>query len=431
MIPLSDAASAPTLALCALLLVLIPLAPAGLGLLNTGLSRSRSAAHSLVGAFCLLSVAGISYFVVGFCWEGYPGASVHALHLGGTAWNWIATRPPFFHGLSWTGAAESDAAVFQLFCVGMAALIPWGSGAERWRLRAACLTTAFLAGFVYPIFAHWVWGGGWLRQLGSTFHLGSGFIDPGGAATIQALGGITALAVVWILGPRRGKFPSNSPPAALPAHQIILTLTGLLLTFVGWLALNALAAMLFAGVPLARLPLIELNTALSASGALLAALVVTRIHFGKPDASLCANAWTAGLVSSSAVAAALSPGGALFTGIVAGAFLPVAIEFVESRCRLDDPSGGITVHGLAALWGLLAAGVLSSGAPGQLVAQLVGIGTLLGLMLPAIYVLYSILNRIVPFRAHPDGELAGMDLHELGAGAYPDFVLHSDEALPR
>lgn len=427
MTPLSDSASA----FCALLIVIVPLAPIGLAFLNTGLTRSRSAAQSLLGSLCLMAVAGISFFVVGYCWESFAGAPSHVVHAGGAAWDWIATRPPFFRHLSWTGAPETYAAVFQLIAVGIAALIPWGSGAERWRLGAAALSTVFLAGFVFPIFAHWVWAGGWLALLGTTFHLGSGFADPGGAATIQAIGGLTALAVVWIVGPRRGKFPPNSPPAALPAHHIVYAVVGSAIAFVGWLALNALAATMFAGTTLGRIPLVELNTILCASGALLAALVITRIRFGKPDASLCVNGWVAGLVASSAVAAVLSPGGALFTGIIAGAFLPLAIEFAESRCALDDPSGGITVHGLAGIWGLFAAGLLARGAPGQLLSQVVGIATLLGLVLPGIYLLFWLLNRMMRFRTHPEGERIGMDLHELGAGAYPEFVLHSDEFLSR
>jgi Amt family ammonium transporter len=426
-IPFSEANSV----LCALLIVLVPLAPLGLAFLNTGLTRSRSAVQSLLGALCLMAVAAIAYFVVGYCWEGFAGASSHAMRAGGASWDWIATRAPFFRHLSWTGAPETYAAVFQLVLAGMAALIPWGSGAERWRLGSAAFVTVLLGGLVFPIFAHWVWAGGWLAQLGTGFHLGFGFIDPGGAATIQAIGGLSALAVVWTLGPRRGKFPPNSPPTALPAHHIVYALFGSAVAFVGWLALNALAAILFAGATLGRIPLVELNTILCACGALLAALVVTRIRFGKPDASLCVNGWTAGLVASSAVAAVLSPGGALFTGIIAGSFLPVAIEFAESRCGLDDPSGGITLHGLAAIWGLFAAGLLTRGAGGQLLAQIVGIATLLGLMLPGIYVLFWVLNRIMPFRTSPEGERIGMDLQELGAGAYPEFVLHSDEFLPR
>jgi Amt family ammonium transporter len=277
-----------------------------------------------------------------------------------------------------------------------------------------------------------VWGGGWLASLGATFHLGAGFVDPGGAATLQGTGGIAALAVVWILGPRRGKFPRGGPPAVIPAHHIVYVLFGCMAAMVGWLALNLLGAMFFTQASGAALARTEINTLLCASGALLAALLVTRLRFGKPDASLCANAWIAGLVASSAVAAMVSPGAALLVGVVAGAMLVPAIELLELRCGIDDPSGGIVVHGLAGIWGLLALGFLGSKASGpQMIAQLVGIATLLGVVLPVVYGLAWLLNRVLPFHTHPHGDRIGMDLHELGSGAYPEFVMHTDEFIPR
>ena len=414
--------------LCLLLIAVLPLAPAGLALVNCGLNRSRSAAQSLVGALCLGAVAAVVYCAWGFSLEAFAGGSGYSLQLGGVAWNWVGAAPLFFRGLS---DASAPIAAFQIFAVSFVALIPWGSGADRWRLGAACLLSVVLAGFIYPLFAHWVWGGGWLAQLGATFHLGAGFVDPGGAATLQGLGGIAALAVVWILGPRRGKFPSGGAPAAIPAHQIVYVLLGCMVAMVGWLALNLLGAIFFAQINGVALAMTEVNTLLCASGAVLAALLVTRVRFGKPDASLCANAWIAGLVASSAVAALVPPGAALLVGIVAGGVLSPAIEFLELRCGIDDPSGGIVVHGLSAIWGLLAVGFLGrSASGGQMIAQLVGIGTLLGLVLPAVYSLCWMLNRALPFRAHPHGERIGMDLHELGSGAYPEFVMHTDEFIP-
>lgn len=416
--------------LCPLLVLLVPLAPIGLALLNTGLNRSRSSAQALLGSLCLVAVAAVAYSVVGWSLEGFAGGPSHSVLLGGVSWNWIASRALFLRDVAWT-EPESCAVALQIFAVGMAALIPWGSGAERWRLSSACAATLLLAGFVYPIFAHWVWGGGWLAQLGATFHLGSGFMDPGGAATIQMLGGLTALVVVWIVGARRGKFPENSPPAAIPAHHIVYVLFGGMTALAGWSALNAAGAILFAGADPAALARTIVNTMLCACAALLAALVVTRLRFGKPDASLCANGWIAGLAASSAVAPLVPPPAALFTGAVAGGLLPLLIEFLEVRCRLDDPSGGIAVHGFAGLWGLLACGFLWRAPAGQMLAQLVGIATLLGLVLPVTYLLFRLLNRIAPLRTHPEGERVGMDLHELGAGAYPEFVVHNDEFLPR
>ena len=125
--------------------------------------------------------------------------------VSGKSWNWIAAEPFFFRKLSFDGSPASLTALFQIFCVGLAALIPLGSGADRWRLRASCLSTGMLAAFTYPLFAHWVWGGGWLAQLGANYGIGRGFLDVGGAASIQTVGGLTALAVTWILGPAARK----------------------------------------------------------------------------------------------------------------------------------------------------------------------------------------------------------------------------------
>lgn len=425
-----NALSGSSSLLCPLLILLVPLAPVGLALLNAGLNRSRSAGQALLGSLCVMAVAAVAYSVVGWSLEGFAGGASHTVLAGGAAWNWIAARPLFLRGIGWT-QPEACAAALQVFAAGLAAIIPWGSGAERWRLSSACAATVVLAAFVYPVFAHWAWGGGWLTQLGLNFHLGVGFVDPGGAATIHMLGGLTALVVVWILGPRRGKFPEGGPPAAIPAHQIVYALFGGMIALAGWLALNAAGAILFVGADPATLARTLVDTMLCACGSLLAALAVTRVRFGKPDASLCANGWIAGLVASSAVAALVSPAAALFVGVVAGLLLPLVIEFLEVRCRLDDPSGGIAVHGFAGLWGLLACGFLWHAPAGQIVAQLVGIATLVGLVLPVTYVVCRLLNRIAPFRTHREGERLGMDLHELGAGAYPEFVMHSDEFLPR
>jgi Amt family ammonium transporter len=200
-----------------------------------------------------------------------------------------------------------------------------------------------------------------------------------------------------------------------------------LLALAGWLAFNVAGAVLWAQAPLSVLPVTVIDTLLSASGALAATFAVTRFRFGKPDASLCANGWLAGLVASSACAATVSPVQALVIGIVAGIITPLLVEVLELAVSIDDPSGAITVHAAGGLWGLIAAGIFAPQA-GQLIAQLVGIAALLGLILPLAYLLFWIVNRFVPFRVDPDGERIGMDLHELGGGAYPEFVIHRDDS---
>ncbi|HLI04433.1 MAG TPA: hypothetical protein VKU93_09195, partial [Terracidiphilus sp.] len=273
----------------------------------------------------------------------------------------------------------------------------------------------------------WTWSGGWLAELATNFGLGAGFLDPGGAATVHVLGGLSALAVVWIAGPRRGKFPKEGLSTAMPGHNAVYVLFGCFVALVGWLAWNAAGAILWLQAPLASLPVTAVNTILAACAALTATFAVTRFRFGKPDASLCANGWLAGLVASSGCAAVVTPGKAIFAGLVAGIVTPLMVELLELALSIDDPSGAITVHAAAGLWGIFAAGLFSA-TSGQLVAQLVGAAALLGVVLPVVYLLFALINRFIAFRVDPDGERLGMDLHELGGGAYPEFVIHRDES---
>ena len=280
---------------------------------------------------------------------------------------------------------------------------------------------------VFPLAAHWIWNGGWLAQLGVNFSLGSGFLDPGGAASVHVLGGLGAMAVIWIAGSRRGKFPKEGFSTAMPGHNASYVLFGCFVSLVGWMAFNLAGAILWLNAPLTALPQAAVNTLLSASAALAATFAVTSIRFGKPDASLCANGWMSGLVASSASAALVSPAASLFIGLVAGIATPLLVELFELALSIDDPSGAVSVHAAAGLWGLFAAGLFAA-RPGQLLAQLIGIAALLGIFLPLLYLLFWLLNRLVPFRVDPDGERIGMDLHELGGGAYPEFVIHRDES---
>ena len=420
---MSDAAFALTLGL----LLLAPMAIAGVALINTGLGRSRSAAQAMLGNLALIAVAVIVFAFIGASFAGSLGSKEVVLHAAGKPWSVLGLGPFLLRGLGGAAPQAQLAVLFEFLAVAMTVLLPWGSGADRLRLAAGCATAAVLAAIVFPLTAHWIWAGGWLASMGVNFSLGAGFVDVGGAATVHVIGGLSALCVIWIAGPRRGKFPKEGFSTAMPGHNAIYVLFGCLLALVGWLAWNAAGAILWLHAPLTAVPGTAINTLLSASGALAATFSVTRFRFGKPDASLCANGWLAGLVASSACAAFVSPMASLFVGAVAGIFTPLLVEVLELALSIDDPTGAITVHGVAGLWGLAAAGVFAPQA-GQLLAQLVGIAALLGFVFPLIYLLLSLLNRLVPFRVDPDGERMGMDLHELGGGAYPEFVLHRDES---
>jgi ammonium transporter, Amt family len=421
-------------ALCGLLILLIPLAYAGLALMNSGLGRSRSAVHSMLGSLIVIAVAAIAYVICGFAWQGAPGGAGYAFVAGGKAWNWIGSGRFFFGGLD-ASSPNTLVACFGMFACALAAMIPLGAGGERWRLGAAGLSTIVFAGWTFPLFAHWAWGGGWLAALGANFGIGGGYVDAGGAGTIQAAGGLAALSIAWLLGPRRAKFSQEGFPMALPGHNAVFTTFGCFLALIGWFGLNSSAAILFYGAAPARVPLIAVNTMLTAVSALLAAAIVTRIRFGKPDASLSANGFIAGLAASSGGAAFQVPAETLIVGLVAGALVTFSVEWLELHLKIDDPSGSISVHAVGGLWGVIAAGFLGKFPgvfnDGQWLAQVTGAATLLGFVFPLIYVSNWILSRMVPYRVPLDGERQGMDLHELGANAYPELVSHLEDFQQR
>ena len=232
-VSLTESAFALTLAL----LFLAPLAIAGVALINTGLGRSRSAAQALLGNLAILTVAVLAFAILGATLAGsQPGAIGAAgltFNLAGQPWNWVGTAPFLLTGLATSPAQAQLAVLFEFLAVALAAMLPWGSGADRLRLTAGLFIAGIIAALVFPFTAHWIWGGGWLGQLGVNFGLGKGFLDPGGAATVHALGGLGALAVVWIAGPRRGKFPKEGLSTAMPGHNAVYVLFGALLALVG------------------------------------------------------------------------------------------------------------------------------------------------------------------------------------------------------
>jgi Amt family ammonium transporter len=416
--------------LCIAFIFFVPFAIAGLALINTGLGRSHSATHSMLSSICVVAIAALVYSICGFAWQGYFGRPAHVVMLAGKPWNWIAAEPLFLRGLKSDASAASATAWLQMLGVGLAALIPLGTGAGRWRLSAICASTAMLAGFTYPLFGHWMWGGGWLAQLGMNYRLGRGIVDAGGSGSIHAVGGLTALSIAWILGPRRNKYSRDGVPNAIPGHNAVLVLLGCVFALVGWLGLNSAGAILFAGIAPAETIVVAVNTLLAASVAALSALMITRLRYAKPDASLVANGWVSGLVASSAGCSSLTPAASLFTGLVAGLLVTLSIEFFEVRLGLDDPGGAISVHAVGGFWGLLAVGFFAhspAAAGGQWLAQVVGIATLLGFVLPLTYGLNWLLGRLLPQRASSDGDRLGMDMYELGGTAYPEFVTHTEE----
>ncbi len=406
--------------------LMIPLALVGVALISTGLNRSRNAAHAVLSNMSAAATGVVAFIVLGSALCGVAGEPAHVLVIGGKTLGWVGGSQLFARSFHSNNPHSMLVLAFQLLAVGLASQIPVASGAERWKIIATCVSTAFFAGLLLPYVDFWIWGGGFLSQMGSSFGLGNGVIDAGGAGVIQVTGGLAALAIAWLLGPRQGKFTPDGIPTAMPGHNAVLVLVGSLLALGGWIGLTGAGAILFYNATEGAVMLAIVNTVVAASGGALAALFTTRTRFGKPDASLTANGWVCGMVAVSAGAPFMKIPEALLVGLVAGAIVIFAIEIVELRMHVDDPVGAISVHAVGGIWGLLAAGMFVEGS-GQFLAQLLAVGTLLGFVLPLSYGVNSVVSRFVPHRVEAAGERQGMDLHELGAGAYPDFVTHRED----
>jgi Amt family ammonium transporter len=388
-------------ALCTVLILLIPLAAAALALMNAGLGRSRSAAHAMLASLLVAGVAMVVYAAWGFSLQGFPGRPSNPF-IGGEA--------PFLRGLRLDGSPAGPGAWMQMFAAALAALIPLGAGNDRWRLGAACFSTVLLAGCTYPLFGHWAYSG-WLARIG--------YVDTAGAGAVQVVGGLTALSIARIVGARRGKYVAKGMPAAIPGHNMVVVLFACFLAWIGWIGLNGSGAILYSAGGVGAAPVVAMNTTLSASAAALIAAAITRARFGRPDASLCANGWAGGLVASSAACVAMSPFGAIAIGAISGALVILSVEWLDVRFRVDDPAGSISVHAVGGICGLLLAGIFGYAPLG---AQLAGVGALVAIVLPVTYGLNLLVNRFYPQRVAAEGEADGMDLHELGAEAYPEFI---------
>jgi Amt family ammonium transporter len=293
--------------------------------------------------------------------------------------------------------------------------------------------------FVYPLYAKWVWGGGWLAQLGRNFGLGHGVLDFAGSSVVHMVGGVAGLVGAIVLGPRMGKYRANGTPTAIPGHHIPMAIVGCLFLFFGWFGFNAVPAMADGGI---RLGIIVVNTMLAGVAAAVAAMCYVWFVYGKPDLSLIANGLLGGLVAVSASCAFVSPFGAIMIGLVAGLLCCASVFFVERKLKVDDPVGAVSVHGACGAWGMIALGLFADGTYGdglngvagtvkglfygnasQFAAQLIGVIANFVLVFVVMYAFFKALERIIPMRVSEEVEFEGLDQSEVAVTAYPDFSI--------
>jgi Amt family ammonium transporter len=435
---------------------------AGFAIVETGLTRAKNANHTMMMNFMVYGFGLFAFWVCGFAIQmggvgpyttlgGGAGLnSEYSINVFGKSFGLWGTHGFFMsHG----GAYDVAAMVmflFQMVFMDTALTIVTGTCAERWKYAAFAVSSVFMGAFTYPLFANWAWGGGWLSTLGTNYGLGHGYSDFAGSGVVHSVGGLTALALGMMIGPRIGKYTRKGKPNAIPGHDITLVLTGCFILAFGWFGFNPGSTLAASGNGALRISSIAVNTMLAGCTGSFGAILYMWMRYGKPDASMSGNGLLAGLVAITAPSGFVNTIGAAIIGLVAGVLVCLSVEFFDRIVKVDDPVGAISVHGTNGLWGVISVGLFADGTsnyggswngvngsvtglfygdPGQLVAQLIGVGTLVGFVFTFSYIAGSVIDVIVGHRVSAADELAGLDIPEMGALCYPEFVLKPEPEM--
>jgi Amt family ammonium transporter len=428
---------------------------AGFALVETGLTRRKNAAHTMAMNFFVYSLGILGFWAVGFglqmggvgalaTFGGDPTLSHEAvMQIAGKEFGLFGTQGFFLSPEVFTPAVAT-LFLFQMVFMDTAATIPTGAAAERWRFTSFVLFSLILSMLIYPVYANWVWGGGWLSQLGKNFGLGHGHVDFAGSSVVHMTGGVAAFVVARKLGPRIGKYGPDGDARPLPGHNIAMVVLGTFILAFGWFGFNAGSTLSGTDTHIA---VIAVNTMLASAAGAGSAYLFTKQRFGMPDLSMMCNGMLAGLVAITAPCAFVTSPIAVVIGAVAGVLVVIAALTVEQSLGIDDPVGAISVHGVNGAWGIIALGLFADGRygegfngvsgpvrglfygdPGQLVAA--SIGVLVNVVWVGVVtaITMSILESVVGNRVAPEDEIDGLDLAEMGAPAYADDA--PADALP-
>lgn len=423
---------------------------AGFAMVETGFTRAKNAAHTMAMNMMIYVIGMLGFWALGFAFMfGGVGQVANlgmianlnnefTINLFGKDFGLLG-----YKGFFLTGEAY-DVAVFTLFLFQMVfmdttATIPTGAMAERWKFLAFCVYGFFISTVIYPVYGNWVWGGGWLSQLGTNFGLGHGAVDFAGSGVVHMVGGVCSIAGAMVLGPRLGKFKPDGTPVAIPGHHIPMGIVGVFILAFGWFGFNPGSTL--AGTDL-RIGVIATNTMLASAGGALVAMIIMWVKFGKPDPTMGANGLLAGLVAITAPCAFVTAPISVLIGAMAGGLVVASVLFVERVMKLDDPVGAISVHGACGCWGLLALGLFADGTygdkwntvegtvkglfygdAGQFVAQLISIFANFIYVFIVSYIVFKLIDLVIGMRVKPEDELGGLDIPEMGVLAYPDFAL--------
>jgi len=399
---------------------------AGFAMVETGFTRAKNAGNIIMKNLMDFCIGTVVFSILGY-----------TLMMGEDALCGIIGLPNMdmwadFKGFiaspadgSFTGASTF---VFNLIFCATTATIVSGAMAERTKFSAYCIYSAVISLFVYPIEAHWIWGGGWLSQLG--FH------DYAGSCAIHMVGGIAALVGAIILGPRIGKYVKDKDGKvvkvnAIPGHSITLGALGVFILWLGWYGFNGAAA-----TTPSELASIFLTTTIAPAVATVVTMLFTWIRNGKPDVSMCLNASLAGLVGITAGCDAVDALGATIVGVVSGFLVVWVVELLDLKLHIDDPVGAVGVHMANGIWGTIAVGLLANpdapagleglfytGSFKQLGLQLLAVATVGIYTVIMMVITFKVIEKVHGIRAAAEDEIMGLDITEHGLpSAYPDFA---------
>jgi len=456
--------------------ILVIFMQAGFALVETGFCRGKHAAHVVSTNFAIFGLGFVGFLLLGyqFAFGGYSFSVGGAPNLsfgyespmggplvGSGDWTFLFWGGKELWVIPDTAGLVRSAAILGFFLYMVAfmdtvATIPTGSMAERWKWKSFVIWGFFCGAIYYPLFAAWTWGGGWLAKLGNSLELGNGYVDFAGSGVVHSVGGMAALAGALIVGPRLGKFTKDGKPRALPGHSIPMAMLGTFILLFGWFGFNAASTLSAGDVQFA---IVATNTAIAGAFGAVICMLWVWMRTGKPDPAMMANGMLAGLVAITAPCAFIDPWAAMVIGIIAGVFVVEAVFFIERKLKIDDPVGAISVHGGCGLLGVLFVGIFANGKygvnaggpglgwngtttnldeagnatgvtgllygdAGQLVAQLIGMLVLCTVILGVAFAFFKIQDVLTKggIRSEEADEIEGLDMPEMGAQAYPEWV---------
>ena len=390
---------------------------AGFSMLEAGLVRAKNTTEILTKNVALYSIACIMYMLVGYNLM-YPGDAVNSFWPGITfllgaendpATVLSVTGDEWYSGSYYSGRSDF---FFQVVFVATAMSIVSGSVAERMKLWPFLAFCVVLTGFIYPIQGFWNWGGGFLDAMG--------FSDFAGSGVVHLTGATAALAGVWLVGARKGKYGKDGKIHALPGANLPLATLGTFILWLGWFGFNGGSELVISNVSEANaVAAVFVNTNAAAVGGVVAALLTAKVVLGRADLTMVLNGALAGLVSITAEPLMPSPLTATLIGAVGGVIVVLSVLALD-RIRIDDPVGAISVHGVAGIWGLVAVPITNSDA--SLLTQLTGAGVIFLFVLVASLITWMVIKALFGLRVSEEEEYRGVDVSECGLEAYPEFT---------